>query len=86
MEAVRVSKGIKTMACRMDVHCKNAQVIAEFLEEHPKIEKVYYPGLKSHAGHEIAKQQMAAFGGMISFEVKGGLEPAKQLIEVSLCQ
>lgn len=64
-----VQKGIKTLALRMEAHSANAQKIAEFLETSKAVSKVYYPGLNSHLGHEIAKKQMSAFGGMISFEL-----------------
>lgn len=64
-----VQRGIKTLALRMEAHSSNAQKIAEFLETSKAVSKVYYPGLSSHQGHEIAKKQMSAFGGMISFEL-----------------
>lgn len=64
-----VQRGIKTLALRMEAHSANAQKIAEFLETSKAVSKVYYPGLSSHQGHEIAKKQMSAFGGMISFEL-----------------
>lgn len=67
-------RGLKTLALRMREHNKNAMAIAKFLSEHPKVEKVNYPGLESHPQHDLAKKQMSGFGGMISFEVKGGLE------------
>ena len=60
-------RGLKTLAVRMRKHCENAHAIAEFLDGHPKVDKVLYPGLESHPGHEIAKAQMSDFGGMISF-------------------
>lgn len=69
--------GIKTLGIRMERHCSNAQKIAEYLDKHPMVEKVYYPGLPSHPTHEIAKKQMRGFGGMMSFDVKGGIEGAK---------
>ncbi|HHJ51786.1 MAG TPA: aminotransferase class I/II-fold pyridoxal phosphate-dependent enzyme [Caldithrix abyssi] len=85
--AFLVHRGIKTLALRMEKHCQNAQKIAEFLDKHPKVEKVIYPGLKSHPQHEVAKKQMKCFGGMISFEVKGGLEGGKIVMDnVKLCQ
>jgi cystathionine beta-lyase/cystathionine gamma-synthase len=62
-----VLRGLKTLAIRMRQHCENARAIAEFLEGHPKVEQVLYPGLESHPGHEIAQRQMSDFGGMISF-------------------
>jgi cystathionine beta-lyase/cystathionine gamma-synthase len=64
-------RGIKTLHVRMQRHCENGRAIATFLENHPKIEKVYWPGLKNHANHEIAKSQMNDFGGMMSFVTKG---------------
>lgn len=66
--------GLKTFPIRMDRHCANALALAEFLEGHSSVKKVNYPGLKSHPGHEIAKNQMAAFGGMLSFEINGTLD------------
>lgn len=68
-----VLRGIKTLHIRMQRHCENGKVIANFLSTHPKIEKVYWPGLPTHPNHEIAKQQMNDFGGMISFTTKGNL-------------
>ena len=62
-----VLRGLKTLAIRMRQHCENARAIAEFLDGHPKVEQVLYPGLGSHPGHEIAQRQMSDFGGMISF-------------------
>lgn len=73
-------RGLKTLGLRMERHCHNAMKVAEYLEGHPMIEKVYYPGLKSHPQHELAKKQMDGFGGMICFEVKGGLEAGKVLM------
>ncbi len=67
-----VHRGIKTLALRMERHCASAQIVAEWLEAHPKIEWVRYPGLKSHPQYEIAQRQHKAQGGMITFEVKGG--------------
>ena len=67
-----VLRGIKTLAVRMDRHCENAATIAAMLDQHPAIERVLYPGLVSHPGHEIARRQMRAFGGMISFIAAGG--------------
>lgn len=66
-------RGIKTLALRIQQHCNNAQQIAEFLSEHPTVERVIYPGLPSHPQHDLASQQMSGFGGMISFTVKGDL-------------
>jgi len=72
-----VLRGIETLSLRMARHLENAARIAEFLDAHPGVEKVYYPGLASHPGHEIAARQMRDFGGMVSFEISGGLEAAK---------
>ncbi|HEY5782153.1 MAG TPA: aminotransferase class I/II-fold pyridoxal phosphate-dependent enzyme, partial [Lysobacter sp.] len=65
-------RGLKTLHLRMKAHCENAQALAEWLQTHPAIEKVLYPGLKSHPQHELAKRQMDGFGGMVSIYVKGG--------------
>lgn len=72
MDAFLTLRGIKTLDVRMERHCKNGARIAKYLKEHPKVEKVYWPGLENHPGHEIAKRQMNNFGGMISFVVKEG--------------
>jgi len=64
-------RGVKTLAVRMRQHAENASAIARFLSEHPRVEKVYYPGLPSHPDHELAKRQMSGFGGMVSFQFKG---------------
>jgi cystathionine gamma-synthase len=74
-------RGLKTLAVRMDRHSQNAMQVAQFLEAHPAIETVFYPGLPSHPGHEIAKRQMSAFSGMVSFNVRGGFEKAKKIVE-----
>ena len=66
-----VHRGIKTLAVRMRAHCENALKIARFLAAHPKVERVYYPGLLDHPGHEVARRQMRDFGGMVSFELGG---------------
>ncbi|MCB0743467.1 MAG: aminotransferase class I/II-fold pyridoxal phosphate-dependent enzyme, partial [Ignavibacteriae bacterium] len=82
-----VHRGLKTLALRMKKHSENAIVIAEFLENHPKVEWVRFPGLKSFPNYEIAQKQHKAPGGMISFELKGGLEAGKILMNsVELCQ
>lgn len=73
-------RGIKTLPYRMRAHTENAIQIANFLVSHEGVEKVYYPGLGSHIGHEIAKRQMSSFGGMLSFLVKGGSEEARKLV------
>lgn len=74
-------RSLKTLPVRMKAHETNAKTIAEFLESHPKVEKVLYPGLKSHPQHQLAKDQMLGMGGMITFFVKGGLEGARALLE-----
>ena len=85
-EAFYIIRGLKTFEIRMERHCKNARKIAKYLSEHEKIEKVYYPGLETHPGHDIAKKQMKDFGGMISFELKGGFEAGKVLMNnLNLC-
>jgi len=66
-DAWLVLRGVKTLALRMDRHCANAAVVADFLSGHPRVEQVFYPGLASHPGHEIAARQMRGFGGMVSF-------------------
>jgi len=72
-------RGTKTLALRMERHCANAMAIARFLSRHPKVKKVFYPGLASHPGHQIAKKQMTGFGGMVSFEVKGNAAKTKKI-------
>jgi cystathionine beta-lyase/cystathionine gamma-synthase len=67
-------RGVKTLAVRMMQHEKNALKVAEFLKAHSSVEEVFYPGLESHPGHEIAKKQMTGFGGVVSFRIKGGLQ------------
>ncbi len=73
-------RGIKTLALRMKQHEKNAVTIANFLHAHPLVEKVYYPGLADHPGHALAKKQANGFGGMIAFEIKGGLETGRRFV------
>lgn len=80
-----VLRGTKTLAVRMEAHDKNGRQVAAFLSEHPKVQKVYYPGLTSHPQHEIAKKQQTGFGGMVAFET-GSLENAKKVLEnVKIC-
>ena len=74
-------RGAKTLHLRMRAHCENAMALARFLEKHPSVEKVIYPGLESHPHHALAKRQMDGFGGMLSVCVKGGYERAKKLCE-----
>jgi cystathionine gamma-lyase len=75
-----VLRGIKTLGLRMERHCANARGIAEWLNEHPKVEKVYYPGLPTHPGHEVAARQMKDFGGMLSFVLDADVEAAKEFL------
>ena len=85
MDCFLVSRGVKTLAVRMDRHNSNGLAIARHLEAHPKVKKVIYPGLESHPRHELAKRQQSGFGGMISFEL-GSLEAAKQVLNhTKLC-
>jgi methionine-gamma-lyase len=80
-------RGIKTLAVRMERHCLNAMRVAEWLNSHPKVTKVYYPGLPSHPGHSIAKKQMKCFGGMIAFEVSGGIRAGQAVMDnVHICR
>lgn len=80
-----VLRGTKTLAVRMDAHDRNGRIVANFLAEHPRVEKVYYPGLASHPQHELAKRQQSGFGGMVSFDT-GSLENARKVLEsVKLC-
>jgi cystathionine gamma-synthase len=71
-----VLRGIRTLACRMETQSANAMAVARALEENAKVEAVHYPGLESHPGHAVARRQMGAFGGMLSFQVRGGREAA----------
>ncbi len=80
-DAFLVLRSTKTLAVRMRAHQENAMQIAQYLEKHPKVEKVFYPGLKSHPQHAIAKKQMTGFGGMITFVIKGGLPAARGFLE-----
>lgn len=85
MDAWLVMRGTKTLAVRMRQHDENGRIVAQFLSEHPKVRRVYYPGLQSHPQHELARRQMSGFGGMISFET-GSLENASRVLEgVKLC-
>jgi cystathionine gamma-lyase len=74
-------RGLKTLHLRMKAHCASAMELAGWLEKHPAIERVIYPGLKSHPQHALAKRQMDGFGGIISVEVKGGLKKATRMLE-----
>ena len=79
-------RGLKTFPLRMAVHNRTAQAIAEHLEKHPSVLRVYYPGLISHPHHRIAKEQMSGYGGVVTFEIKGGLAAAKRFLDsLKLC-
>lgn len=75
-----ILRSLKTLSLRMERHCENAQHLANWLSTHPKVRKVIYPGLSSHPQHQLAKEQMSAFGGMISIVLQGGLEEAKRFL------
>ena len=79
-EAFLVLRGTKTLPVRMDRHCENARVLATWLEDHPDVDRVYYPGLDSHPQHGLAAEQMSDFGGMLSFELDGTLEETSELV------
>lgn len=80
-DAWLVNQGVKTLPLRMEAHCDNAEAMAEFLVSHPKVSRVYFPGLADSVYHDIAKRQMKRFGGMISFELKGGYEAGVKLMD-----
>lgn len=87
MDAFLLLRGLKTLALRMEQHNRNAIRVAEFLESHPLVSRVYYPGLPSFPQHELAKKQMKGFGGLISFELRSGYEGAVQMLnQVKLCR
>jgi cystathionine gamma-lyase len=77
-DAYLTLRGLKTLAVRMEKHCANARVLAEWLVKQPQVERVYFPGLATHPGHELAKRQMRDFGGMISFAIRGGGPAARK--------
>jgi cystathionine beta-lyase/cystathionine gamma-synthase len=79
-EAFLVLRGTKTLPVRMDRHCENARVLATWLEDHPDVDRVYYPGLDSHPQHGLAAEQMSDFGGMLSFELDGTLEETSEVV------
>jgi len=81
LDAFLCMRSLKTLALRMREHQRNAQAIAEYLEGHPKVESVLYPGLPSHPQHELAKTQASGFGGMVTFFIKGELEHARRFLE-----
>jgi cystathionine gamma-lyase len=81
MDSFLVLRGIKTLHVRVQRHCENGKAVAEFLQKHPKVEKVYWPGLSNHPNHDVATRQMKDYGGMISFTAKGGsLEDTRKLV------
>ncbi|KTF14700.1 methionine gamma-lyase [Pseudoalteromonas sp. H105] len=85
-DAWLINRGLKTLAIRMQRHCESAQKIAEYLEQHPQVNTVYYPGLKSHQGHKFIGSQMKAAGGVIAFELKGSLKDGEHFINsTQLC-
>ena len=79
--AFLLDRGIKSLGARMPRHLENAMAVARFLEKHPRVERVHYPGLKSHPDHALAKKQMRGFGGMMAFDVKGGLGAARRFCD-----
>jgi methionine-gamma-lyase len=86
LEAFLVHRGVKTLALRMERHCQNGQKVAEFLADHPAVEWVRYPGLRSHPQYEIGQKQMSGSGGLVSFGLKGGIEAGRKLMNaVKLC-
>ncbi|MEO6966874.1 MAG: cystathionine gamma-synthase [Rhodanobacteraceae bacterium] len=80
-DAFLAMRGLKTLHLRMRAHCANALELAQWLEKHPAIERVIYPGLKSHPQHALAKRQMDGFGGIVTIEVKGGLKKVRRMLE-----
>jgi len=81
MDCFLVMRGLKTLHVRMERHAQNAMRVARFLESHSKVSRVIYPGLESHPQHALAKKQMTGFGGMITFDIRGGLNEARQFLE-----
>ncbi len=81
MDSFLVLRGVKTLHVRMERHAQNAARIAEFLSAHQKVNKVTYPGLDTHPQHQLARKQMKGFGGMMTFEIRGGLEAARKLLK-----
>jgi cystathionine gamma-lyase len=80
-DAFLAMRGLKTLHLRMQRHCESALTLAKWLEKHPQVERVIYPGLRSHPQHALAKRQMDGFGGIVSMEVKGGLRKATRMLE-----
>ena len=76
-----ILRGLRTLAVRMEKHCDNAEVVAAFLDDHPRIAQTYFPGLDAHPSHDLAKRQMRRYGGMVSFRVTGGEQAALQVCE-----
>ncbi len=81
LDSFLVLRGVKTLHLRMERHAANARAVAEALLRHPKVQKVTYPGLESHPQHELARRQMSGFGGMMTFEIRGGLEAARRFLK-----
>jgi cystathionine gamma-lyase len=81
MDSFLVLRGVKTLGVRMERHAQNAMKVAQFLSTHPKVKKVTYPGLESHPQHALARKQMKGFGGMMTFDIKGGLEAARTFLK-----
>jgi cystathionine gamma-lyase len=81
LDSFLVLRGVKTLHVRMERHAANARAVAESLVRHPKVQKVTYPGLESHPQHELARRQMSGFGGMMTFEIRGGLEAARRFLK-----
>lgn len=80
-DAFLALRSLKTLPLRMKAHAENGMKVAQFLEKHPQVERIIYPGLASHPQHELAKQQMSGFGGMITFFIKGGMTAARKFLE-----
>jgi cystathionine beta-lyase/cystathionine gamma-synthase len=74
-------RGVKTLGCRMEAHCRNAMAVADFLSSHPKVARVHYPGLATHPDHPVAKRQMRGFGGMVACELAGNADSARRVSE-----
>ncbi|PTL77858.1 cystathionine gamma-synthase [Vitiosangium sp. GDMCC 1.1324] len=81
MDCFLVLRGVKTLGVRMERHAQNAMKVAQYLATHPKVQKVTYPGLESHPQHALARKQMKGFGGMMTFDIKGGLESARKFLK-----
>ena len=80
-DAFLAMRGLKTLHLRMEAHCRNAMDLAKWLERHPEVERVIYPGLRSHPQHALARRQMHGFGGIVTIELKGGLKKARRMLE-----